>query len=153
MPGPQDSQPIAPAPVIPPVAPTVPPAANLPPGATSEPPIPIAEKVIGAGITATPNMASIASGDPWLVGWSGLINVGLDHLKQCKRFPERLTPFLMIAVSLFVGWLVYDHLAHVEPAVAWGKGAWIATQAHLNWTGGKRLGILAPTDPANKFGR
>lgn len=131
---------------------TTPTAANLPPSATSEPAVPLAEKIIGAGLAVAPNLATLTqAGDPWLVGWSGVLNIALEKLKNERWFPEAWTPYVLIAAALLIGFGVYKLLGSEQAQVALGKGAWIATQAHTNWVGGKRLGAFAPTAVDNKF--
>lgn len=134
-----------------PVTAATPPAANLPPGATSEPAVPLAEKIIGAGIAVAPNLMGVTQIDPWLTGWSGLINIALDKLKNERWFPEGWTPYVLIAAALLIGFGVYKILGSEQAQVALGKGAWIATTAHANWVGGKRLGIFTPTAAENRF--
>jgi hypothetical protein len=126
------------------------PTLNLPPGATSEPAVPIAEKIIGAGIALVPNGASVSNIDPWLAGFSGILCILLDKLKQEKWFPEGWTPYVMVLAALAIGWGVYHLLAAQDAAASLGKGSWIATQSHANWIGGKRLGLLTPTAPENR---
>lgn len=152
LPLPQAPPVIRPAPVIQP--PAAPPAVNLPPGATAEPAYPLAEKIIGAGLSAAPNLATMTPGvsDPWLIGWSLALNAGLDWLKNRKHFPEALTPVVMIIGGIVIGWVIYQVVGGDTLQVGLSKGAWIVGQCHTNWVGGKRLGAFAPTSPEKRFG-
>lgn len=126
---------------------------NLPAGATSEPAISITEKIIGAAVTLTPNAMSYATNqDPFLLAWGGVLNVFLDKLKREKWFPETITPYVMIILGLGLGYLLYVVLNNsTDITTGLGKGAWIVTQTHTNWIGGKRLGAFSSTTADERF--
>ncbi len=86
---------------------------------------------------------------PETIPLAGLLNIGLEQVKNVRRFPERWgTPLLMIVASLAIGFALWN----ADTTMAVVRGAWIAVQAHANYHAGKVAGLLAPTDPANRFG-
>lgn len=93
-------------------------------------------------------MATASWAGPEVNGLAGLVNLSAEYLKNRSWFPEAwLTVPLVIVVSLGLAWLLW----HDDLVQAISKGAWIATQAHANFQAGKRIGLLAPTAPENKF--